>query len=85
METEADILFDRQVGKQEAFLKDHSDPALIGAERAGIVSMNPDPPRIGRLKPRDNPEQGRFPAATWGKQRKNLALRNIETDTGKYR
>ena len=59
----ADVLRDRQMGKQVVILKQHGDRPVAGHARGDVIAVPQDAPGAGRQEPRNRRQQRRFAAA----------------------
>jgi hypothetical protein len=48
------------VGKNRIVLKDHAHVALVDRPMGDVLTIDMDAARIGRIEPRDGPQQGGF-------------------------
>ena len=74
----ADVLRNRQVGKQRVGLKDDAEIALRGRQRGYIAAADLDASGILCLQPGDHPQQGGLAAARWAEEADQLARRDGE-------
>ncbi len=77
-QSEGDILLDRHVGEQRIGLEHHVDRALVGRDAAHVLAVQRDAARCRLLEARQHAHQRGLAAARSAKQRKELAIENIE-------
>ena len=78
LEPERDVVAHGHVLERRVVLEDEADAALLRREPGRVVPGDEDLPGVGRLEPRDDPEQRRLARAARPEQRRQRSARNGE-------
>ena len=80
LEPEGDVLANGHVLERGVVLEDEADVPLLRRERRRVLAREEDFAGVGRLEPRDDPQQRRLPGATRPEQRRQRPALDLERD-----
>ena len=80
LEAEGDVAAHGEVLEGGVVLEDEADPTLLRNDAGHVLVADHHAPGVGRLEPRDDPQERRLAAAARPQQGRERAVRNLDTD-----
>src|SRR5581483_8066480 len=80
LEAEGDVVVHGHVLERRVMLEHEAHVALLRGHARGVVPLDHDPTAVGRLEPRDDPQERRLPAAARAQEGRQRAVGHRDRD-----